>query len=308
MSNALNSTIAGILFLLSASDAIMAATISVPNASFESPSFGGPNPNLNSWQKTAKPDWYDDGGGSFLWSQLTGAFRNTTVGSSNYIDNCDGLQAMWLFAVPEVGLFQDYDSMDWNDPVPTHDFNANYEPGKSYHLTVGVIGTGGNMQQGVTLDLSLYYRDALSNRIVITTTTLTNNYDVFSNNTHFVDCHVTIPIVKAGDAWAGQKIGIQFLSTVRTNLQGGYWDLDNVRLASTLAPKIVNLVRTNGQFQFTLQSEPGLTFQIVASTNLTMPSSNWTSVGFATNVTGAILFVDTSANFPQRFYQARQLP
>ena len=215
---------------------------------------------------------------------------------------------MWLFAVPEVGLFQDYDSMDWNDPVPTHDFNANYEPGKSYHLTVGVIGTGGNMQQGVTLDLSLYYRDALSNRIVITTTTLTNNYDVFSNNTHFVDCHVTIPIVKAGDAWAGQKIGIQFLSTVRTNLQGGYWDLDNVRLASTLAPKIVNLVRTNGQFQFTLQSEPGLTFQIVASTNLTMPSSNWTSVGFATNVTGAILFVDTSANFPQRFYQARQLP
>jgi hypothetical protein len=308
MSNARNSAIAGILFLLSASDSLTAATISVPNASFESPNVPFPSPNFNSWQKTPKPDWYDDGGGSFLWTQLAGAFKNTTVGSSNYIDNCSGLQAIWLFAVPEVCLFQDYDSMDWNDPAPSHDFNAEYEPGKSYNLTVGVIGTGGNMLQGATLDLSLYYRDASSNRTAITTTTLTNTYDVFSNNTHFVDCHVAVPFVKAGDAWAGRKIGIQFLSTVSTNLQGGYWDLDNVRLVSTLAPKLVSPARTNGQFQFTLQSEPGLAFQIIASTNLTLPSSNWTSLGFVTNVTGAIPFVDTSSNFPQRFYQARQLP
>jgi hypothetical protein len=308
MSNALTSTMAGILFLLSVSDSLIGATISVPNASFESPSFGGPNPNLNSWQKIAKPDWYDDGGGSFLWSQLTGAFRNTTVGSSNYIDNCDGLQALWLFAVPEVCLFQDYDSMDWNDIVPSHDFNATFEPGKAYQLTVGVIGTGGNMLQGVTLDLSLYYRDAFSNRIAVATTTMTNTYDVFSNNTHFVDCRVPVPVVKATDAWAGKKIGIQFLSTVSTNLQGGYWDLDNVRLVSNLAPILLNPVRTNGQFQFTLQSEPGLTFQILTSTNLVLPASNWTNLGFLTNITGSIPFVDTSSNFPQRFYQARQLP
>lgn len=308
MSKTLISAVAGMIFLLSFSVSLAATNISVPNASFESPNVPFPLPNFNSWQKTAKPDWYDDGGGSFSWIQLTGAFKNTTVGSSNHIDNCDGLQAIWLFAVPEVGLFQDYDSMDWNDVVPSHDFNAEYEPGKSYRLTVGVIGTGGNMQQGATLDLSLYYRDASSNHIAIATTSLTNTYDVFSNNTHFVDCHVTVPAVKAGDAWAGRKIGIQFLSTVSTNLQGGYWDLDNVRLVSTLAPSLVNPVSTNGQFRFTLQSEPGLTFQIVASTNLTVPSASWTSLGFVTNVTGAIPFVDTSSNFPQRFYQARQLP
>lgn len=308
MSNALTSAIAGIIFLLSASAPLAATNISVPNASFESPNVPFPSPNFNSWQKTAKPDWYDDGGGSFTWTQLVGAFKNTTVGSSNYIDNCDGLQAIWLFAVPEVGLFQDYDSMDWNDVVPSHDFNATFETGKAYRLTVGVIGTGGNMLQGPTLDLSLYYRDASSNRIAVATTTLTNTYDVFSNNTHFVDCHVTVPAVKAGDAWAGQKIGIQFLSTVSTNLQGGYWDLDNVRLVSTIAPSLVNPIHTNGQFRFTLQSEPGLTFQLLASTNLTLPVSNWMSVGFVTNVAGTIPFVDSPANFHQRFYQARQLP
>jgi hypothetical protein len=308
MRRSLIATVAGIIVLLRVSDSLMAATIVVPNASFESPNVPFPSPNFNSWQKTPKPDWYDDGGGSFLWSQLTGVFKNTTVGSSNYIDNCDGLQALWLFAVPEVCLFQDYDSMDWNDVVPSHDFNATFEPGKSYHLTVGVIGTGGNMMQGVTLDLSLYYRDALSNRVAVATTTVTNTYDVFSNNTHFVDCRVAVPVVKATDAWAGKKIGIQFLSTVSTNLQGGYWDLDNVRLISNLAPTLLNPIRTNGLFQFTLQSEPGLAFQVLASTNPTSPSSNWTSLGFLTNVTGAIPFVDTSSNFPQRFYQARQLP
>ena len=55
------------------------------------------------------------------------------------------------------------------------------------------------------------------------------------------------------------------LSTVATNLQGGYWDLDNVRLASILEPVLLDPVCTNGQFQFTLRSEPGLRFEILSS-------------------------------------------
>lgn len=308
MSKPLISPIAAIVFLLSTCGHVVAAIISVPNASFESPTALSPLPNLSSWQKTSKPGWYDEGGGQFLWIQLTGIFKNTLATNSNHINNCDGLQAAWLFAVPEVGLFQDYDSVDWNDPAPTHDFNATYEPGKSYHFTVGVIGTGGNMQEGVTLDLSLYYRDGASNRIAIALTTLTNTPMVFSNNTHLVDCYVNLPVVKASDAWAGRKIGIQFVSTVSAELQGGYWDLDNVRLISKIAPAFTNPIHTNGQFQCTLQSEPSLTFQIFASTNVALPSSNWASVGFVTNVTGTIPFIDTPVNFPQRFYQARQLP
>ncbi len=296
--------------MLSVANSLSAASILVPNASFEAPTALGPTPNISSWQKTPKPDWYDDGGGSFLWSQLTGAFKNPPVTSTNdHIDNCDALQAIWLFAVPEVCLFQDYDSMDWNDPAPSHEFDATYEPGKSYHLTVGVIGTGGGMLEDATLELSLYYRDAASNRIACAITSLTNTPTVFSNNTHFIDCMVDVPVVRASDAWAGKKIGIQFLSTVTTNyLGGGYWDLDNVRLISILAPTLVNPIHTNGQFQFNIQSEPGLACEIFTSTNLTLPTTSWTSLGRLTNSTGTIPFIDTSANLPQRFYQARQLP
>jgi hypothetical protein len=84
--------------------------------------------------------------------------------------------------------------------------------------------------------------------------------------------------------------------------------LDNVRLNSMLAPSLANPVRTNGQFQFTLQSEPGLAVEILASTNAALPALNWTSLGNLTNTTGTIPFIDRAANFDQRFYQARQLP
>jgi hypothetical protein len=145
------------------------------------------------------------------------------------------------------------------------------------------------MQEGVTLALGLYYRDTSSNRIAVATTVVTNSSTVFSNGNHFLDFEVNLPTVKADDVWAEQQIGVQFLSTVSPELAGGYWDLDHVRLTSILAPTFVNPSHTNGQFQFTIQSEPGLTFEMFART-------------------GTIPFIDTSVNFDQRFYQARQLP
>ncbi len=302
------SAIGGIALALLLAPALLAGLITIPNASFEAPPALFPTPNINSWAKTPKPDWYDDGGGTFTWSQLTGTFRNPAPSASNHIDNCDGLQAIWLFAVPEVCLFQDYESMDWNDTEPTHEFDATYEVGKSYQLTVGVIGTGGNMLEGVTLELSLFYRDANSNRVPVATTILTNTPTVFSNNTHFVDCYVNVPVVQTGDAWAGKKIGIQFLSTVSFELQGGYWDLDHVRLNSTLAPKFQSASYANGQFQATIQSETNLVFEIVASTNLFAAPTAWTRLGVVTNATGTFPFVDTNANFQQRYYQVRPVP
>jgi hypothetical protein len=84
--------------------------------------------------------------------------------------------------------------------------------------------------------------------------------------------------------------------------------LDNIRLTSTLAPTLLNPTRTNSQFQFIVQSEPGMILEILATTNATLPALNWTSLGTLTNTTGTIPFIDTSANFDQRFYQARQMP
>jgi len=119
----------------------------VPNSSFESPATPFVNTHVDSWQKSAKPDWYEENG-AYTWEQLTGVFKNTPDTSPDHIDNCDGQQAMWMFVVPEVAIFQDYSTLDWNDVEPTHDFNVRFEPGKSYQLTVGVIGGGGQHVAG----------------------------------------------------------------------------------------------------------------------------------------------------------------
>jgi hypothetical protein len=296
-----------LMALVSCTNAIRAASISVPNNSFEFPTNTYASPIFDSWEKLPKPDWYQETNG-FFWTQLTGSFRNTATNSPDHIDNCDGKQALWVFVVPEVGIFQDYNSVDWDDPSPTHAFDTKFEIGKSYHLAVGVIGGGGAMQEGATLELGLYYRDALSNRVIVAATTVTNSSATFSNTTHLIDFTVNTSTVQAGDAWANQNIGIIIRSTVNTNLQGGYWDLDNVRLTSTLIPTLLNPVHANGNFQFTLASEPGLAFEILASTNATLPAANWSILDTITNLTGTIPFIDTAPNLNQRYYQARQLP
>ena len=164
------------------------------------------------------------------------------------------------------------------------------------------------MLPGVTLELSLYYRDAASNRVTVAATTITNSGELFTSNTNLLDFTVTTPTVKAGDPWAGQHMGILILSTVSSNLQGGYWDLDNVRLASVLAPSLSSPVYTNSQFQFHVQGEPGTVCEILAGTNLMTSVSQWSSLGVVTNVTGSVPFIDTSTNYDQRYYHARHLP
>jgi len=286
----------GIVALAAWTAPLQAGTIPIPNASFESPTTDYANPAIDFWQQV--PDWTN---------QESGVFLNVPP----YIDNCDGSQAAFLFAAPEAALFQDYDSTDWSNSVPTHAFNATYDVDHSYTLTVAVLG-GTNltfpMQEGTTLELSLYYRDASSNMITVAATTITNSGQLFPTNTHFVDFSVYVPGVRATDPWAGQHIGVQIASTVGLDLAGGYWDLDNVRLTETGLPALTNPLVTNRQCGFTLQSQPGLRFEILASTNLASPISNWTSLGTLTNDAGAIPFLDPATNRNRRFYRARQLP
>src|ERR1044071_4007557 len=286
-----------------------ALPIPVPNASFESPVTSFVNTHIDLWQKTAKPDWYDESG-PFLWDQLTGTFKNTDPGMANHIDNCDGAQAIWMFTVAGAGLLQDYESMDWTHTnAPLHAFNAVYEVGKAYQFTVGLIGGGGNMPIGATIDLGFYYRDSQSNRVTLASMTVTNSPQNFSNTTHFVDFSLLLPTVAASDSWAGRHVGIELISsTTDTNLQGGYWDIDNVRFAIR-NPILLNPVWTNGQFQFTIASDPGLPLQIVTSSDPLLPVSNWAILATVTNVSGNLPFTDTSGSpGRQRFYQARALP
>jgi len=304
LTNGRLSVMASSLMLLAAATVVLpAATIPVPNGSFESPSTTYAYPIIDSWEATGFT-WYDQIAGVFFNAPPTNA-ANAAV----FLDNCDGNQAAFLFAAPQVGLLQDYGSVGGTNTAPDHAFNVTFDVGKSYALTVGLIGSSVEpLSSGATLLLSLYYRDGSNNVVIVAATTVAYQTNVFTNLTHLLDFSVTVPTVKAGDAWAGQHLGISLLSTVSPALEGGVWDLDNVRLSSTMAPVLANPTSGAGQCSFVLQSEPGSRVEILASAAPTSPLTQWTSLGIVTNTTGRFPFSDTAAIAGSRFYSARSLP
>jgi hypothetical protein len=142
-----------------------------------------------------------------------------------------GTQAGFMLSLPGAGLFQDDQTRDWSGAQ--NGLNAVYQVGLSYQLTLGLFGKG-MVENYSSMQLSLYYRDG-ANRITIgAPTTITFNTTTFNPAGPFalVDYSVSIPIVEASDAWAGKNIGIRVDSVAGTG--DGYWDMDNVRLVSTV--------------------------------------------------------------------------
>lgn len=220
-------------------NAASAGTIPVPNASFETPfQPGAPyyaSPYMDYWQETPQPCYYNPTNfDDTPWSDLVGEFTNDP-GDGAYITNCDGTQAAFLQSLPGVGIYQDYTSFSDTQGGPTYAFNAKYQVGKSYTLTAGIIGDSEEgLPQGATLQMSLYYRDASNNMVTVSSMTITNTTNLFTNNLGFVDFQLDVPTVQATNAWAGQNIGIEFLVTVGFDNLGGDWDVDNVRLVEHL--------------------------------------------------------------------------
>jgi hypothetical protein len=263
---------------------------------------------MDYWQKAPQPASYNPADYNFTpWEYQMGEFYNVPFPGS-YIDNCDGVQAAFMFALPDVSIYQDYNTIFGTNTTPSHAFNAKYTVGKRYQLTVGLIGGSGGMELGVPFRISLYYRDAVSNMVTVAATIATNTTANFPTNTHFVDFTVKVPGVQPADPWAGKNIGIQLLSLATTNNRGGYWDVDNVRLVETVENNLASPALSGGHFRMTVQSEPGLKFQILASTNVTVPVSNWTSLGNVTNLSGVTQFVEPGTAGGRHFYRAKLLP
>lgn len=286
---------------------VHAETVAIPNPSFELPTTGYVNINLDYWQKMPKPEWYEeDEEGGFLWNQLVGVFKNTGPGNPDRITNCHGDQAIWLFAVPEVGLFQDYKSVDWNDGnVPTHAFNQKFEIGKSYKLTTGVIGGGGGMAEGVSMDIRLYYLNDLDEKVTVASTTVVNTLAKFPTNTQFVDFTVQVPVVKPGDAWARRQIGIQFISNATFENEGGYWDLDNVRLTSEIEPPFQLGVSKDGtDIQISWPSVAGYNYQLQTSDSLSFDPPHETPV----SGNGSVMTRTLPLTGAKRFYRVVVTP
>jgi len=287
---------------------LQAAPIDVPNASFESPQTDFVDTRLDFWQKTPKPAWWDENSYG-PWDQLVGSFANVAPEDPRHIDNCHGNQAIWVFANPGVGLFQDYESSDWSGPNPRHAFDARFDVGKGYELTVGVfVGVAYPMAEGATLELSLYYRNASGNRVTVAATVITNSPATFQPDMHhLIDFKVNMGPVASGDPWAGQHIGIAITSTV-SQMAGGYWVVDNVRLYEVSPPVLAGSVKTNGLFGFNIVSEPGRELEILSANEADAPLSQWVSLGTATNLTGTVFFSEPLSTQRQRFYRAREVP
>ena len=132
---------------------LCAQPIAVPNFSFESQTAPNVYPFVNiyvdSWQKNPEPAYFGPIGSYYgiPWAGTAGVFLDVNP----YVNHV-GNQAGYILAFPQVSLFQDYSTS------PTHDFNATYEVGNAYNLTVGVFGKS-TLTPGATLELSLYYLD-----------------------------------------------------------------------------------------------------------------------------------------------------
>jgi hypothetical protein len=61
----------------------------------------------------------------------------------------------------------------------------------------------------------------------------------------------------------------------------------------------------NGSFQFSFTNNPGAVLGVLSSTNLSLPSSNWTKLGGVVEISqGQFQFVDPqAATNLQNFYQ-----
>jgi hypothetical protein len=229
-------TCAAIAASLLGTAAIHADSIFVPNGSFESQSgVGQPfgvNLNIDSWERPPNPGIPEGGPNGFYWVQSAGVFVGTAPSSPNPYSNLDGTQAAYILSIPGAGLYQDNQSIDWTGGMTG--LHATYNVGASYQFTLGVFGKG--MIDGYsTLQLSLYYRDGLGNRVNIGSTPIVFSSTTFNPAGPFtlVDYSVNLPTVQVGDAWANQNIGIGIDSTLGDG--NGYWDMDNVRL--TLVPE-----------------------------------------------------------------------
>lgn len=254
--------------------------IPIPNGSFERPATPFVTLLFDSWQRLPKPEDYVETGG-FLWNQLTGVFANSPAGSVDHITNLDGSQALWVFAVPGAGVYQELDGTGGAAA-------ARFQAGRAYRLSARVLGAGGNMLDEAPLTLSLYYRDAGSLAVPVVSLAVTNRASLFPARSQVVPFLLRSPVLAAGHPAVGRPIGIRVESTVTPALQGGYWDVDDLRLEAVDPPApALAVAPRDGRIEIRWPGEPGWRYQLQRSATL----GGWEAAGGTVDGTGGDLAV-----------------
>ena len=188
-------------------------SIPIENASFEAPVVD-PNafpalPYMDAWTEIDV---------DILASTNTGVFANTAEDSWDHKDNPDGQQLAFLGSEQGNALEQD--------------LAATYKAGCDYRLTVAV-GVSSRFAPSPEvpvdlLELVLFYRDEID--VVDIVSRPVDAVDLSQYRS--IDISLYLPTVQPGDAWADMAIGVALRSI---GMPGGFWALDNVRLARSLA-------------------------------------------------------------------------
>ncbi|MEK7996011.1 MAG: hypothetical protein AAB403_19600, partial [Planctomycetota bacterium] len=199
-------------------------SIAIENASFESPAVD-PNafpalPMVEGWIEIDLDT---------LGSTNTGVFLNTPAASFDHVVNADGRQLAFLASALGNGFEQD--------------LGATYKTGCDYRLTVGVGISSRYAPRaeppGDTLNLVLYYLDGNTPVDIASQSVEAGGV----SSTYLQDVSLYLPTVNSGDAWAGKSIGVAIRAAGQA---GGFWDLDNVRLAESLP---VSIAIENASFE-----------------------------------------------------------
>jgi hypothetical protein len=95
-----------------------------------------------------------------------------------------------------------------------------------------------------------------------------------------------------------------------TNAFGGVATASRIVFVTSPPPSptlISSATLPGGSFQFSFTNATPINFTVLASTNMALPTSNWTVLGSATVISsGVYQFTDAQAtNLPRRFYQVR---
>jgi hypothetical protein len=213
-----------------------ADVLTVANPSFEDPALPPGtlgNPFVTSWNTPGPLLTEFPPGSGFFVNTNAGNFINTAPGQPDHIDNVDGNQAAYVAALS---------GNEFNQTLGT-----NFEPGKSYTLTVGVAHNygGGNpaFQPDPTakVTLSLFYADA-SGRHVLASTDVVNDALTGLSATHLLDFSAITAALAANDPAVGKGIGIAMTTMSPVTNSGGFFDLDSVRVTATPEPTSLALI------------------------------------------------------------------
>jgi hypothetical protein len=220
--------------LLAAGGAAQAASITVPNNSFELPDAHTPfgvSTAITNWTTYGDAP-FDTGGGPN--SSGTGIFPNVNPDNSVNFTNADGAQVAYIFTKSSIPTNRD----GLEQILPT-----TYQAGQAYTLQIAVGLAGGAPGATEPFTFALFTFDPANPgasgspgaRNILASRTIFNDATTPLSQTVLTNLALTTPILAANDPAVGKQIGIEIFTALGSDVTvtaGRQYDFDNVRLSS----------------------------------------------------------------------------